>query len=112
MSKIFLLCGLACCIVGCSTPAEKAYYHGNAAYRRGEYQQSFADYLYAANNYIVPAQYALAYQYFYGLGTQPDQVKAIAWFKKASYHSERARYALHLINQNAAPEPWTYRLKF
>lgn len=91
----------------CSGPGVDAYHRGNDAYERGDYHRSFADYLYAANAGVTPAQYAVAYQYYYGQGTTVDQANAVMWFKRAAPHSERATYALHLINAGAPKQPWS-----
>lgn len=107
-------CALLLCILllaGCHGPGANAYDRANHAFKRGEFKQSFADYLYAANQDVVPAQYCLAYQYFYGLGTPIDQQSAVQWLTKAAHHSERARYALYLIDQHAPHNPWAYKLQ-
>lgn len=92
-------------------PGVHAYYRGNTAYQYGDYQTAFANYLYAANQDVVPAQYAVAYQYYYGQGTKRDEAKSILWFQRAAYHSVRAQYALYLIQANRPPQPWMYELK-
>ncbi|GEM_PF-5760973 len=88
-----------------------AYHRGNDAYEYGAYKIAFANYLYAANEGIVPAQYAVGYQYYYGQGTKLDQAKGIMWLKRAAPHSPRARYALHLIDENKPLQPWLFQLQ-
>jgi TPR repeat protein len=100
-----------CLLTACDGPGVNAYHHGNDAYARGDYQTAFAHYIYAANQGVTPAQYAVGYQYFYGLGTKRDEPKGIIWFQRAARHSERAQYALHLIQEHRPPQPWTYGLK-
>lgn len=97
---------------GCAGgPGVDAYHRANTAFEQGDYRESFANYLYAAHQGVVPAQYAVGYQYYYGLGTKRDEVKGIVWLEHAAYHSPRARYALHLITQKTPKTPWTYQLK-
>ena len=72
-------------LTGCS-PGDDAYHRANAAYARGEYKTAFANYLYAANQGVTPAEYALGYQYFYGQGTSMDQTEAVRWFQRARNH--------------------------
>ena len=95
----------------CQSIGDQAYHKANAAFAQGDYNTSFANYLYAANQYIVPAEYALAYQYFYGLGTKRNTVKSVKWLERAAPHSPQARYALHLIQQKEYAPPWAYKLK-
>jgi TPR repeat protein len=97
-------------LTGCN-PGADAYYRGNDAFLCGNYQESFANYLYAANQDVVPAQYAVGYQYFYGLGTRRDEAQGIIWIQRAAHHSPRAQYALHLIQEGAPMQPWTFQLK-
>src|SRR3990167_4251502 len=92
-------------------PGYQAYYRGNAAYTCGNYKAAFANYLYAANEDVVPAQYALGYLFYYGQGTTRDEPKSIEWFQRAAYASPQARYALYLIQQKRPPQPWIYQLK-
>lgn len=96
---------------GCNGPGVNAYYRGNEAFQCGHYHESFVNYLYAANQDVVPAQYALGYQYFYGLGTKRDEPKGILWLQRAAHHSLRAQYALHLIQSGAPVQPWVFQLK-
>lgn len=100
---IILLCLLS--LAGCQSLAVKAYHRGNTAYRLGNYQLSFAEYLFAAEGDVAPAQYAVGYQYFNGQGIHIDQIKAIRWFQKAAPYSPRARYALALIKAKVQ-QPW------
>lgn len=109
---IFLCIASVLLLSGCNGgPGVHAYYRGNKAYACGDYQTAFANYLYAANQDVVPAQYAVGYQYYYGQGTKRDEPKSILWFQRAAYHSVRAQYALHLIQENRPPQPWVYQLK-
>ncbi|PIZ04673.1 MAG: hypothetical protein COY58_02665 [Gammaproteobacteria bacterium CG_4_10_14_0_8_um_filter_38_16] len=98
-------------IASCDDPGIAAYHRGNHAYSQGDLKKAFPYYLFAANDDIVPAQYAVGYQYFYGKGTKRDESKGIKWFERAAPHSLRARYALDLIRQNAPRQPWTFQLK-
>lgn len=104
MTLVCLICATLF-ITACQSPGIKAYNRGNDAYARGDYYNSFSDYLYAANQEIVPAQYALGYQYYYGLGTKRDEAKGIRWFLKAKPHSRQAEYALYLIDQKKPLAP-------
>ena len=98
-------------LTGCDGPGVSAYHRGNHAYEYGDYNEAFANYLYAANQGVVPAQYAVGYQYYYGLGTKRDEPKGIKWLQCAAHHSLRAQYALHLIQENRPPQPWIFQLK-
>lgn len=95
----------------CAGPGVNAYHRGNEAFEYGNYKASFANYLYAAHQGVVPAQYALGYQYFYGLGTKRNEVKGILWLQKAAVHSPRAQYALHLIQEQTPRSPWVFKMK-
>lgn len=107
---IILLLLLITLVTACNGPGVNAYYRGNQAYEHGAYQVAFANYLYAAHEGVVPAQYALGYQYYYGQGTALDESKGITWLQRAAPHSARAQYALHLIQQNKPIQPWLYQL--
>lgn len=107
---LFSLLSLSLLITACD-PALEAYHRGNIAYQNGDDQTAFENYLYAAHDDIVPAQYAVGYQYYYGIGVKRDELKAILWFERAAPHSPRARYALALIDAHAPIDPWTYQLR-
>ncbi len=92
---------------GCYNADTKAYRLGNMAFSKGNYKQSFKYYLYAARHNITPAQYAVGYQYYYGLGTKPNTFKSMHWFKKAAPQSLRAVYAIQQLNSQQQPQPWT-----
>jgi TPR repeat protein len=96
---------------GCNGPGADAYYRGNEAYEQGDYQNAFKHYLYAANQDIIPAQYAVGYLYFYGQGTKRDEPIGIQWMERAAHSSEKAQYALYLIQENRPPQPWIFNLK-
>lgn len=93
-------------LVGCQSPGARAYYRGNAEYLQKNYEQAFANYLYAARQGITPAQYAVGYQYFTGQGTKRDEVKSIHWFEKAKIRSIRATDALNRIQSDRPIQPW------
>ncbi|EKD77294.1 MAG: hypothetical protein ACD_42C00396G0009 [uncultured bacterium] len=97
-------------LISCDGPGDRAYYRGNAEYLNGHYNAAFAHYLYAAHEGVVPAQYAVGYQYYYGQGTKRDESEGITWFMRAAPHSLRARYALHLIKENKPAQPWVLQL--
>lgn len=97
-------------LAGCNGPGVNAYHRGNDAFECGNYDVSFANYLYAANQGVVPAQYAVGYQYFYGLGAKRDEAKGINWLQEAAHHSQRAQYALYLIQKNVPMQPWIFQL--
>ena len=96
---------------GCDGPGVRAYHHGNHAYEYGNYKTAFPYYLYAANQGVVPAEYAVGYQYFYGQGVKRNEAEGIKWFTRAAPFSPRAQYALHLIHENTSAIPWTFQLK-
>lgn len=108
---IFLFCFATGLLAACS-PAVTAYHDGNTAYAQGDYQTAFVNYLYAANGGVVPAQYAVGYQYFYGQGIKRSEVNGIRWFERAAPHSKRARYALALIQASRPQYPWLHALPF
>jgi len=108
---IFLLILSIMLLNACASIGVQAYHDGNRAFVKGDYKTSFANYLFAAHQRVVPAQYALAYQYFYGLGTKQDTVKSIHWLQRAASNSPQARYALHVIEQHGVTQPWTYQFK-
>lgn|SRR3990167_7422265 len=110
MLKIIILC-FTLLLAACDGPGVNAYHKGNEAYIYGNYKESFANYLYAANQGVIPAEYNLAYQYFYGQGTKRDPVSAIRWLQCASPHSLRAQYALYLIQEKRPDQPWTLNLQ-
>lgn len=110
MPKWILILPCIALLTACDGPAVKAYHRGNNAYEYGAYKIAFANYLYAAHEGVVPAQYAVGYQYYYGQGTKLDQAKGITWLKRAAHHSPRARYALHLIDENKPLQPWLFQL--
>lgn len=97
---------------GCQGPGVAAYHRGNLEYANGQYQRSFANYLYAARHGITPAQYAVGYQYYNGQGTRHNEVKSIRWFEKAKNNSVRANYALNLIQSQTPRQPWTLGLPY
>lgn len=94
-----------------SCSSSDAYHRGNAAYERGDYKTSYREYLYAAKSGWADAQYAVGYQYFYGLGVERNQNETVKWFERAAPYSPRARYALQLIRKSAPQQPWTFKLK-
>ncbi len=91
MWKWILTLSFITLLTACSDPAVSAYHRGNEAYEYGNYKIAFANYLYAANGGVVPAQYALGYQYYYGQGTKCDQAEGISWFKRAAHNSQSAQ---------------------
>lgn len=106
-----LICGIVCVftvilLTSCNGAGVNAYDRGNRAYEYGDYKTAFANYLFAAEEGVVPAEYAVGYQYYYGQGTKRDQVKGIQWLIRAAHHSPRARYALELIQQRVPRQPW------
>lgn len=98
-------------LTACASIGVQAYRLGNTAFAKGNYKTSFANYLFAAHQNVVPAKYALAYHYFYGLGTKRDTVKCMKWLQRAAPDSPQARYALHMIEQHSAKQPWIYQFK-
>lgn len=91
---------------GCESAGVAAYHRGNVAYEQGRYDLAFSNYLFAANQGVTPAQYAVGYQYYYGIGTNANSIKATKWFKKAAPDSLRAQYALEKIAQRTELQPW------
>lgn len=103
---------LALMLIGCNGgPGGKQYLLANKAFAEGRYRTSFENYLYAANQGVVPAQYAVGYQYYYGLGTKMDESRGIMWLEKAAPKSPEAQYALNVIRQHQAKPPWILHLK-
>lgn len=92
-------------------PGQSEYQLGNQAYMACDYQTAFKHYLYAANKDVAPAQYAVGYMYYYGLGTKKNTVKGVEWLEKAAPHSVKATYALQQIQQNTPNQPWTFQYK-
>ena len=107
---VFILFFSVFLLSGCDGPGVRAYHRGNHAYEYGNYKKAFVYYLYAANEGVVPAQYALGYQYFYGQGTKQDASEGVKWFIRAAPFSLRARYALYLIHKNTSQQPWTFQI--
>ena len=87
-----------------------AYQQGNMAFEQGKYKTSLRHYLYAANRDLPEAQYAVGYQYYYGLGTEANIFKSMYWFKQAAPQSKRAEYAVQQILAHREPLPWTIGL--
>lgn len=106
MMRILLFAMMTVLLASCNTPAMQAYQRGNADYAQGKYKSALTNYLYAANEHVPEAQYAVAYQYYYGIGTTRDQTQAIVWMKRAAVNSKKAQYALQLLEQQDPPEPW------
>ena len=53
------------------------------------------------------AQYAVAYQYYYGLGTKVNEERAVVWLRRAAKQRLlKARYALQVIEDNLPKQPW------
>lgn len=112
MKKLFLLLCLMVTffLSACQNPGTNAYYLGNRAYANGQYKAAFDYYLYAARYNITPAQYAVGYQYYYGIGTQSDMFKSLYWFKKAAPQSQRARFAIQQMTTQTDRQPWAVGL--
>ena len=111
MKQLLPLLCLSFLLTACHGPGVKQYELANKAYVQGEYKTAFANYLYAANQDIVPAEYAVGYLYYYGLGTKQDEARGIMWLEKAAPKSVEATYALSVIRGHNSKEPWMYKLK-
>lgn len=112
MKLLFVLSTLliSLSLAGCHSPGVAAYYRGNTAFEQGNYTSSFTNYLYAARQGITPAQYAVGYQYYYGLGTRPNMLESTKWFKAAAPRSLRAQHALQQIEMSTEVHPWAMGL--
>ena len=110
MLRWILIFFIAVICTACGANSIDAYKQANQQYACGQYKKAFANYLYAAKNGIVQAQYAVGYQYFYGQGIKMDQLKATQWFQRAAPNSPDAQYALSLIEQKRTQEPWTLHI--
>lgn len=111
MKYFFAAFLLTLTLCACNGPGAQEYKTANQAYAQGNYKTSFENYLYAAHMGVVPAQYAVGYQYYYGLGTKEDQTLAIMWLNYAAPHSMEATYALSQIQQSQSLQPWRIGLK-
>lgn len=80
---------------------------GNEAFMAHDYHASFKYYLYGANQHVLESEYAVAYQYYYGLGTKVNEEKAVKWLRLAAkQHLLKAQYALQRIENNLPKQPW------
>lgn len=75
-------------------PAWADYEAGHEAYKAGDYDTAFQEYLAAAKAGDRRAFGQIAALYLYGRGTETDYQKAWAWFQVAGNHGDRyaARY--------------------
>ena len=105
-----LVISITCLLTACGNAGLHAYQAGNVAFNNHQYKDSLQHYLYAANHNIAAAQYAVGYQYYYGLGTSADIFKSMYWFKQATPRSRRAEYAIQQINAHNEPQPWAVGL--
>ena len=110
MMRILLFAMMTVLLASCNTPAMQAYQRGNADYAQGKYKSALTNYLYAANEHVPEAQYAVAYQYYYGIGITRDQSKAIVWLKRAAVNSVKARRALEQLKERDPQEPWLLKI--
>lgn len=94
------------CITACSDSSLSAYQAGSIAYQKGHYKTAYHHFLYAAKRNLPAAQYAVGYQYYYGIGTPADTFKSVYWFKRAAPQSKRAVYALEKINAHQDELPF------
>ncbi|MDP1574236.1 MAG: hypothetical protein Q8L78_04815 [Coxiellaceae bacterium] len=111
MKQFLLLLCLSFFLIACHGPGFKEYETANKAYVQGQYKIAFANYLYAANLDIVPAEYAVGYLYYYGLGIKRNEAQGIIWLQKAAPKSVEATYALSVIREHNSKEPWMINLK-
>ena len=91
----------------CADKPLTMYQRGNAAFMSRDYHASFKYYLYGANQHLAESQYAVAYQYYYGLGTKVSEEKAVVWLRRAAKQRLlKAEYALQVIEDNLPKQPW------
>ena len=94
-------------LTACADKPLTMYQRGNEAFAARDYHASFKYYLYAANQHVLSAQYAVAYQYYYGLGTKVNEEKTIRWLRRAAKrHLLEAQYALQNIEDHLPGQPW------
>jgi TPR repeat protein len=96
MKGLWLLCLLAI-LVGCSTNPSKDDPMGMArsAYEAGDYKESASLLMPLAQDGDAEAQYALGYQFFYGLGVKRDKTQGFFWMQQSAIQGfEPAREAL------------------
>jgi TPR repeat protein len=84
----WVLCALCCFALAAASlaarPALAGYAEGMLLAQKNDYQGAFAEFLAAAKDGDVNAQYALAVLYDQGLGTTQNFTEAIAWYRRAA----------------------------
>ncbi len=63
---------------------ELAYMYATGKGTPQNYNKAFYYYKAAANHGLASAQYSLGLCYLHGLGTTPDKILALSWFKKSA----------------------------
>lgn len=84
--KKFWLCCLLAVLVGCaSTPTqEDPMAMARSAYQAGDYQEAASLLMPLAQQGNAEAQYALGYQFFYGLGVKRDKTQGYFWMQQSA----------------------------
>ena len=103
--KMVMLVWLGVLLQGCVSPKmSEEMEGGKAKLVAGNYQQSFHELLPVAVYGRKEAQYAVGYQYYYGLGVPVDPESGIFWMQKAADQQyQPAIDALKMINGKRPP---------
>ena len=99
--RVVMISVLALGLTACMGPINKNVVTGNQAFVARDYATAFIYYRSAASFNNPPAQYALGYMYFYGLGVHADRQQAINWWTKAAnWNYGPARRAMALLDRD------------
>lgn len=97
MQKLWIMCLLGLLLIGCATNPEKddPMTTARTAFQSGNYQESASLLMPLAQKGNPEAQYALGYQFFYGLGVKRDKTQGFFWMQQSAMQGYKpAREAL------------------
>ena len=109
MIRVLILCSLIFLLNACATSSKPMPHHmstesmsylqqGERYFNEGYYKRAMHVLLPLACDGIAPAQYAVGYMYYYGLGVAQDTDVGYFWIKRAAdQHYARAEQALDVI---------------
>ena len=88
-------------LLASAVPAAADFQEGVAALRVGQYAVALDAWQKSAEAGDAKSQYGMGYLYQFGLGIEPDQAQAKAWYEKAAAQNEpNALYALGLMYES------------
>lgn len=71
-------------LTACATSPQQQYTDAQQAYQEQDYHTAFTKLEPLAENGNAQAQYAIGFMYYYGIGTNIDQQKAMSWIAKSA----------------------------